>query len=322
MKQEADKRIFVVLLAILLCFLIALSRNDKAPALNSDESENAASAFTMEVRDGRICFIHGQGVFSVTDMAVLLEKAGILSTDVEHIVLDGEITEIENNSIVNFSYLRSLKISEGTVRLHNGAVKNCPMLEYVYLPSSVRRVGLDFLSGCGSIRCIVTDFTEERLDEIWDSFGTTVLYGVNSYNSFLSEYEKNEVPYRIFLPENLMTDDINAGFSPFSIHPGCIQFGPYASIEKGFYKAVVRGKGFSKLTNECVLLKVNIDPFPYDGLIIEDKSLSYHFSFFEDKNNVEFTLSVPPEGKAIEIDSILLYREENESQHEMDFWWN
>lgn len=57
---------------------------------------------------------------------------------------------IEKNALYGLNNLRVLRFAEGTTELQGWAVENCPNLESVYIPDSVRTIDSQAFEGCGT----------------------------------------------------------------------------------------------------------------------------------------------------------------------------
>jgi len=296
-KKERDKQIFVIALAVLLVALFIISmipdKITEETAIEAAEVKLVLENESLDLHyDGNgTVKITGKGMLCAKDLSSLLTKYDVLVTDVENIIIDDGITEIGFNTINGYQYLYSLKIGNDVEKIRNGAVKNCPNLEFVYLPAKVKKIARDFLYGTN--RCYVISAGEIRdMMAASNAENAFAVENISSYNDFVRAYEDNQVVYLNFTSDKLVTTDPDAGVNPIVLHSNHIQHGPYASLSKGQYTIHLLGKDFSGLTTDAVsVLSVDMVGIIITNVVIEDDRISYDLVLSESATGVELTLN-------------------------------
>ncbi len=329
MEKETDKRIFVIVLIGLLTVLFFLSgktasrsdaRIEQPPANMEQEAaiENDSLSITFDRMDGTL-YVEGAGPLSADDLSALLTQNKLLISDIENIVIGDGITEIGYNTINGYGYLRSLKVGNGVEKIRNGAVKNCPKLRFVYLPSSVKKIAQDFLYGTtGSY--LVSDGKIAELVEGSKISNASLIEGVSSYDELLAEYKI--VPVQEYSSDELDSTDPEAGVNPMTLHREYIQFGPYCNLERGDYRIRLLGDDFDGMPEECVFINI----IGYQGearisnLVIEKELISYDASLSEDAAGVEFCL-VNRSSRDVTIEMLQVFEKAADLPDAVRKWW-
>lgn len=199
MEKKGGKRallatFIVVFVALcLLCKDRKPSGNENGNEQDEDVLENAT--LTLEsVGDGSALIIRGNGSLDRHDMMLLFDEQGMVTSDIEILVIGGNINEIGYNCINHFKYLQTLIVEKNVARISNGAVRNCENLKWVYLSSSVQKIGADFLYGCNQTT-VLTDGTADELPEMGNYSSNSVIENIKDYSTlFLYKDEEQEHP--------------------------------------------------------------------------------------------------------------------------------
>ncbi len=330
MTKERDKRIFTGILGILLviiCIAGYMTEN-RIRNVMGNEIDIAVSleneSLYIEERENDVIYIGGEGKLENTDLKVLLEANGLAASDVVNLVIGNEITEIGYNCINGYKYLETLRLGDNVGCVRNGAVLNCPALKYIYIPGSIEKLGRDFLYGCETFY-IVTDGMAEELEEKLDSEPLFIFEKSGSYDDFISYVEEGLVTYQSFSTASLATTDPDAGIDPIRLHSGYVQFGPYTTMEKGYYTVVVHGQNFDEITNDNIYINAeNSDAqIIREEADIESDKITYAISFSELAISVEFGIcNVSTDGEIIEISGLDIYSNDLEVPAALGCWWD
>lgn len=300
-KEKDRKALAIVLVAILLVLVVitllpARPSEEAVPAPASEYVpyvlENETLVMTFDPLTGT-ARISGVGELNQKDLSTLLTMNSVLVTDVENIILCDGITEISYNAINGFDFLKTLKVAPTVGKIRNGAVRNCPELSYVFLPSGVWKIARDFLYG--SKHCyVISDGWVERLIKDSNAENASVIENIGSWEELVKAVEEKPLLRRAFSSDQLATNDPEAGFDPMTVHGGFLQFGPYCELEKGNYIIRHMGKGFSALSPSNAYTSIN----GYTGelkmtkrRVVSNDTISYELYLSEDAEGVEFLIN-------------------------------
>ena len=154
--------IFFVLLCLSLSLILyfALTEENLKVNMIEDESKeifqeyyNSSIYLQKDLRGNISISISGTGVLTRDDLNKLYEKEGINIDDIRIISISSGITEIGYNVFSDYPHLSKLYIHGGVKVIRNGAIRRCPELVYIYIPSSVEKISQDFMNGC--INCYI-----------------------------------------------------------------------------------------------------------------------------------------------------------------------
>lgn len=329
LKTEKDKYIIIVILVLFLViiFLIPSGNRDKETGAEvktpvSDqmpgeteyvkELENETLSLSYDDGDGSI-IIEGEGPLSADDLQRLMIDNSVGKDDVENAVVGDGITEIGYNTFNGYYYLNTLKLGRSVTKIRNGAVTSCGNLKFVYMPSGIERIALDFLLDCPGC-CLVSDGSiTDRLSYISTS-NAVIAEDVLSYDDLADALYGSAEPAMEFGSDALNTVDGElagervSGEYPLILKPGYIQYGPYCRMEKGDYHILIKGAGLDSLWNDCIYVNIN----EYDGDLtvsdarINERSICYDLTLSEGASNVEFCITDYSENE-VKIKSIQVY---------------
>lgn len=330
--KEKDRKIlalgFVAVLVVLLVFSFMPDRPaaETAPAPASAETpveyalENESLVLSFEPLTGTVR-ISGVGALSQPDLSTLLTMNNVLIADVENIILGDGITEIGYNTINGFDYLKTLKVAPTVGKIRNGAVRNCPELSFVYLPSGVWKISRDFLFGAKHCY-VISDGWIERLIKDSNAENASVIEDVGSWAELKKAVEEKPILRRAFSSDQLATNDPEGGYDPMVLHGSFVQFGPYCELEKGNYTINHLGKGFKSLSPGNAYVSIN----GYTGelkmtnrRIQSDGLISYELYLSEDATAVEFIVNNAT-GSPVEIHEVRVL-EQVEPPEILREWW-
>ncbi len=308
MAKERDKWIFIIIMVILLVVLFFRPAIDENMQTGTDNNTyGIESTKTSEVETGYMLendtlglkyddiggslFIEGSGILYASDLSALLTKNNIQISDIENIVIGDNITEIGSNVINGYEYLYALKIGSSVKKIHNGAIRNCSNLKYLFMPSNVKKIAMDFLYGCE--KCFV--ISDGRISEmISDSKveNALVIEKIETYEDLKEYLESGKLVLMNFTSDQLASNDPDSGTSTMLLHSNYCQYGPYCDLPKGNYIIKVIGDGFSGISKEGVY--TNIKDCTGEAVIsdmdIENKEIRYNISLTENAQGIEFCL--------------------------------
>ena len=153
--KDGGRRAFLAVLLVglgLLVFLYGRHSVDAQMVFERNYPRVNESLYATVDAD-HVFTIDGSGELHREDMTAMLRGAELHHDELEDVVIGDGVTEICFGVFDGYDALRSLKIGDNVTRIAAGAVKNCPAMEYLYLPECLRDVGLDFLYECKS--CLV-----------------------------------------------------------------------------------------------------------------------------------------------------------------------
>lgn len=327
-KREKDRRNFAAVLALglLVCFIISIvigntPANEEEVVVEEEKVDLENESLDLQYDDvtGTV-IINGEGDLSADDISVLLTQNDVIIPNIENIIIGDGITEIGYNAFNGYEYLYSIKFGRTVEKIRNGAVKKCPNLKYVYVPTSVKKIARDFLYGTS--RCYVIS-DGQILDMIAESNAenTSVVENIVSYEDLISAIKENRVIYKSFPADKLSTTDPEGGKSPIILHSNYIQYGPYATLEKGDYTVHLLGKGFSILSSAAPYVNIGgyTGEYSVSAVSITDDLISYNLTLSEGANNVEMALNNNSVGE-VEIYELQIF-EKVEIPDAVKAWW-
>lgn len=267
MKNDRSKRVFIVALTLIFCVLFLLCGDRKTVRDMYDynylqKMEN--NSVYIERRDGDSLFVGGSGKLSGADLQHLMSTDGIKTTDVTDMDIGDGITEVGYSVANGYMYLEALRLGNGVGLIHNGAVKNCTSLQYVYLPRGLEEVGQDFMYNCNDAY-VVTDGTLEELPEMPNVPKKRVLSEVHSFEDFVRK--RSDVAVKNFPAAKLTGDDSEPDADPTILNPGCKKASPSFALPAGSYEIKIVGDALDKLTKDDV--HITIKDKDYEKLTVE-----------------------------------------------------
>lgn len=320
MRSDLGKRVMILLLGgvfLALCYLSVKGPESAETGIDRSWLDNT-SLYIEFGEDGtlRIC---GEGKISRKDFDTMVGGRLILVESIENIVVEDGITELGYNVFHDLDSLTTLRIGDGVRVVHNGAVKRCAKLRYVYVPAGLTRVGRDFLYDCPRAR-VVSNGPAEALPEMKNAAEKNhALCNVDSYEALLNALQ---LPYAVFVPEQLNWEGETLDAEGAALlEQGEVQFGPYCPLNAGTYNVRVLGSGFAG--EPAVYFDAyNLGKlYEVSDAFIADDILSYVVSFDEALPLVEFRLRNNAEGD-IHIRGIELYALDDALPAALEQWWD
>ena len=196
MRPAYGKRMLLFLLALCLAVLVFSFARRSVDRSMEIEREYPRKNLSLSVEKGEdgIIRIDGEGMLYGSDLKALFKEADIHSRDVTDIIVGDGITEIGYGAFADDDYLKTLKIGKSVVRIVPGAIRECESMEYVHLPSGLRRVGWDCLYECNKCR-IVTDGSAEDLPQMASvRKKARIMAEVDSYEALLAACPEGAEP--------------------------------------------------------------------------------------------------------------------------------
>lgn len=273
-------------------------------------------------QQGSIVYLGGEGKISRNDFVSLLTSINMIPSEVSNIIICDGIDEIGYNVFCNMKYLETLKFGKDVQSIDNGAIKDCTILEYVYIPKDVQYIGRDCLNNCGK-SIVVTDAQNDTVggaDKIQDMISIkedSIYYSVTSYEELLHQIMMH--PVYSFDIWTLPATDPNAKRedNTLFLEPGVMQGGPNQEIQKGEYQVCVLGKGFAGLKESdiyCTSQSATIEQIE-----MLDDLIKYKIDFKKADDAVEFILNNST-NNTVEIEKIELYGEP-QIPLSIKLWW-
>ena len=302
MKQEGGKWIVIIILISLMGVILFFSFDNEGKISvektiqieNQDEKKRSVllENDTLELKKTGIdtLLICGKGKLNQTDFELLLKEQDINKVEVTHIILPDEITEIEYKTLCNLEYLTTIKFGKHVERIGNGALRDCPKLQYVYLPYGIKRIGPDFLYKCEQA-IIITNRNRSDLPVMNNIEQNRIYSNIHSYEDIKKEL--SEVYFSIPW-DRLPSDDPNRGETSLTLHPGYSQYGPYKELKEGDYLIYYFGNKLKDIDINDISVYDYSDGISFNPELITtaDNELSYKFSItnYDAVPNIEFVL--------------------------------
>lgn len=142
----------------------------------------------VEARDEDVLYIGGEGRLYKSELSRCLEETGIAGDSVHNVIVGDGITELGFGMFGGLPNLSTLFAGRNVTVINRGAVLDCDLLTYVYVPSGLKRVGKDFLFGCPNA-FVVTDGSATDLPSMKYVSHRQILEEINSYDGLLSRLE-------------------------------------------------------------------------------------------------------------------------------------
>ena len=314
MKSEKDKRIFT--LSLIILFLITTSvylfrdsqfvndSNINAESVSSNSLMSTEyNGFGIKNLNDEAFFIDGKGQLDSDTLVKIIHQNGQNTTDIIHLILGDNITDLGYHSIANLPYLESVKLGAGIKTIRNGAFMNCKKLEWVFVPSGIEKVGRDFLYNC-PIATIVTDGKANFLENPEDYY--RVIEDVRNYDDLSRGIAKTT--YATFLPKNLYSTGGNSSDTKIVLLPGELQYGPYTPIKQGVYYVEYQGNNLESLRETDIYINPNSDYTISPNNVLIDKNLiSYEIEVPSELYQLELGVRNSNNYENVEITSITVY---------------
>lgn len=303
MKEEKGKWLFLTILVIIL---ILLCSNDKAffcPNKKSVDENIEVNGFNVK-NTGDIYYINGEGALDATTLTELLHKNNILTTDIVHLIIGDNIKEIGYNCLATrFPYLETIKLGREIEIIRNGAVLNCPLLSWIYIPKSVCSIGKDFLRKCPDVK-IVLEGDRSVLENL--TLDVDVYEQIDSLEALKANYSRK--PYQVFTSEMLHTTG-SFEQSCITLNPGNIQFGPYTSLERGKYDIEVYGNSFDTLNRESIYINTNAYfSVNAEHVVISESMIHYLIDLPDDVYRMELGITNTNLEKTITVYELYIFK--------------
>lgn len=279
------------------------------------ENENLVLRNTQD----DIIYIEGEGKLSQNDFSALLNYHGIIEDEITHLIIGDNITEIGYKAITGLNYLTTLKIGSGVIRISNGAIRELPILKYLYLPNTVQRVGPDFLYKC-DVTSIVTNGKEEDLPYIGNLNTKRIISMVDSYERLI--LLTNNQLYMTIPPTKLSVSNDKKITDKVSISKDEMQFGPYISLNVGKYQIKYLGNSMNNINKDSIDACFNGGiKLSLQDIIINQNTITYTIELTEDLNNIEFRIRNTSD-QTVSIEGIEIYQEKEEILPKtIKEWW-
>lgn len=315
MKSDLGKRIFIV--ALVVCFL-ALFAICARPTVVTEMfvAENRLNPTTyVEKRADGSVYIGGEGKVYMADLEWLMgQDKGIRARRETDVVVSDAVTEIGYNFFFNYSHIQNIKLGSGVTTIDHGAINKCEMLKYVYLPSSVQRLGRDFMFNCNNA-FVVTDGQLSDLPALENVADDHVLTDVHSYEDFLAR--RAAVKDLVFTGSALHGDD---GTEDNTLAPGAAKYVDGLSLAAGKYRFGFVGGGLDALTADSVELLADGKPVEARAVDITEGSVTFEATLEEWTGNVTARL-VNTTAEEITVNELDVYNDNYEISPAMANWW-
>ena len=324
MRKNIGKWYFVFFMFCCLVGMLLIT-SDKTETNVDDPKEAEGNSVVLDNdslfiqhREGDIIYIGGEGKLNSTDMYTLLGSAGISSNDISDLIIGDGITEVGYNTITNYKYLRTLRIGKDVISLNNGSIRNCPALEYVFLPSGLEHIGIDNMYGSNNY-FIISDGSENTLPDIQELDYKYLLDNICSYTDL--KHRLSEIPDYIFKSDTLYTTDPGERFNPIVLRPKYTQYGPYIGLEKGDYRILIYGENLSALSNANIYAINENNGIMIKNVVIKESTISYSFSLAEKANAVECCIKNTTEN-AVQIERLEIFSDhQDDIPNAIQYWW-
>lgn len=322
MKGKLERRIFAIILlyGLIMLFFIQGEEEQYADGTATGMSSLQNESLYIE-NDGEKTIIGGKGELSNDDLEYLLDSHSLKTTDVVHLIIKEGITDIGYNCLNGYTFLESLYLNSTVESVHNGAIKNCTALKYLYLPGETK-TGKDFLFNCGNV-FVITDRAAEELSNLFNVPAGYIRGNVDSFEMLLENLRT--YPYLAFGSGELGTDDPTAadpGAENMVLHSGYLQNGPYATVIAGTNRIEIKGSGYNKLTGDNMYINVAGTVMEKSNVAITPEQITYYAVFNESASGVEFCLkNNSVDGSEITISSLAIFYEGINLPNVIKEWW-
>lgn len=319
MKNDRGK---IVLIAVLIACLALLywvcdpSDTIKETKNSKQALENDTVSIAVTEQGGM--FIGGEGKLAGADLDRLMSGKRLKKADIADVIVGDGLTEIGYSVCNGYKNLKTIKLGESVRVVHNGAVKNSEALEYIYLPSGLDEVGMDFLYGCGS-PFLVTDGAAEDLPEIVNAVPERILANVRSYEDLVQR--RAEVPC-FTCAADAMTRDNPVEGDPTALDPDCSVTSPKFALEAGAYTLRLSGSGLDRLGKEDVALTVAGEAL--GGFEVADagaESLACSFTLSGHTDAIQLR-ATNRSSERVEVTALSIYEDGAYIPPTVMEWWN
>lgn len=314
MKKNIDKWVFLGITVILLIgFFIVCNtangideRNQRISDVKKPNLSNPSISLKM-TEDGTL-YINGNGELTAEDLTVLMSSQKIRASDIEHIILADNITEVGYKCINGYLYLNSIKIGKNCKRISNGAICNCPRIKYVFLYEDTKRVGLDFLAGSSDVVLVCDGLFDESLGLEEKEEVTKCVVNTKSFSELCDSVSQGEMIIHQTADMLVATDYVEhrSGGDTLRVNAGELQYGPHIILARGEYFIEIKGNNLGKLTDDSFSVSTDLSSGGFDDFQIDEHKATFHLKVHS--NNSEYVFCVNNNiDNAIEIECIDVY---------------
>lgn len=300
-KKEPIKYIFITILVVCFVLTMAFTKNKKQDneiqrEEESKELDNEDSFNLVDLNDEEtgMIFVNGEGELTKAIMDDLLDKAYIDTSEVYHVIVGDDVTEIGYNAFVGWKYLESIKLGKKVVQVHNGAINYDPELKYIFIPGTVVKFGKDFSYGCNENLCIITEESIEFLDKLkinYEDF--TYFTEVTSMEDFIDEFIRLTPPYASYCGNELICTAPNAFIENdknMYLAKDYRSFGPYVNLEKGNYRIRIEGRNLDLVESKDIICADSEQSLSMTNYECSDSFCQWQVNAPKDMQSVEFSL--------------------------------
>ena len=317
MKNDRGKRVFIVLLAAALVALYVYSGTGRyAASTDEEEGHRNTSLYVRTLDDGTIYF-GGEGKVYGDEFETLLSESRLHTKDVVNVVFGDGITEIGYNVMNRYGSLETVRLGAGTKVVNNGAISRCDSLQYIYVPKGIQRVSRGFLYNCPNAY-VVTDAAEGELIKLENAKANRVITEVRSYEDLPARREA--LKYLDYASNALYSNDPDSGVNPMVVNPGCVQYGPFVSMNAGAYTVKLWGRGCEGIPEAWFDIYAEGVTFEKQNTVITDECVTYDVVFPEKTEKVEFR-ALNQGDVPFEVERLEVYDNNYELPAVLAHWW-
>ncbi len=312
-----DKRVFLgflVLILLVTCFLTPQKEVDSVQifedSLSSKDRMN--DTVSLELLDSDTFLIDGEGILYGSDIDELLKQQELKTEDLVHLIIGDHINELEYRCLHRYPSLQTVKIGENVRWLHNSVLRNCVNLQYVFLPKSLEKVGLDFLLDCPKWIKIVTDNTEDRLYQYYDFHEQIVLDQVFSYESLYEKTRDLEIPYKSITADECRVVKDESGETDDTEDCEMLE-SPEIDMDAGQYRVTISGTNLNCLNESCLSVRVpDGNVYQMKDIQIQSERISYILEVERKIEDIKYCINYDELDNTIMIDKMEILQIENE----------
>lgn len=315
MKNDRGKFVLIAVLVVVFAALFWLCGSRETVTEMYDYHHALQNeTVTLALTEGGNLFMGGEGKLPGVDVIRLMDEGKIKKADAVNVVIDDRFTEVGYYIANGYKNLETLKVGDGVRVIHNGAVKNCSILKYLYLPKGLEKVGADFLYGCGE-PYIVTDGARDDLPALPGVAEDHILADVHSYADL--EQRRASIPLIAWAADALERDDPDAE----AVGPGRQVASPAVALDPGTYTFKLTGSGLDVLGKADVSVSVDGAEFGDFAVAAEAGALACKLTLSQRAEAVAIRATNPTDAP-VGVTGLNVYENSYSIPPAVMNWWN
>lgn len=269
----------------------------------------------MERRGDGTVYIGGPGKVYKGDITLLLEKNEMQNKDLVDVRFGDEVTEIGFGVFQSHGRVSTLYLGKNVSWVNHGAMMDCDELEYVYLPSGIKRVGKDFLYRCASAY-VVTDGAADDLPSLANIPDNRVLSDIHSYDDLVAA---RVTAKQLSVPASMMTIG-KSRVKGDAARPeaGQVLSAGDLALNKGTYDFELTGEGLGGVTAEDISLLADDRDVAIRNVEASEDCVRFVAKLKNTPEELQFKLAG---GDGIAVTELAAYTHDVDLPAALKTWW-